>query len=63
MKLSKKPAYQLDVHGSKSHNVRIPEQNQLQLAISNQLTANSGNAAEQSVSINQALLVMISRNS
>ena len=46
MKLSKKSAYQPDVYDSESHNVRIPDQNQLQSAASNQPTTNNGNVAE-----------------
>ena len=37
------------VYDSGSDNVRIPEQNQLQAAVSNQLTTNSGNVAESPV--------------
>ena len=36
-KLSKKQAYHPDVYDTGSHNVRIPEQNQLYSAVSNQL--------------------------
>ena len=46
VKLSKKSAYQRNVYDSGSLNVRIPEQNQLQPAPSNQPTANNGNVAE-----------------
>ena len=49
MKLSKTSAIQSDAYDSGSYNVRIPEQNQLQSAVSNQLTANNGNATEQPV--------------
>ena len=63
MKLSKKSAYQPDVYDSGSHNVRIPEQNQLQSAASNQLTANNGKVAEPPVFgssfLNESALLVI----